>query len=123
MDWVTKLAHFLAMRMTFTLEELQIIHIRDRPITWSTTLYRIRLGSRVYGSLLEEFPESHGNTVDDEHFFSSTDRWLVGEDHTGFGGHAAGMRLRSQGWLGGAFSLCSVRLKQQLSGEHTDGTL
>ena len=76
---------------------LQVIHTRDRPVTWSACLCRIRLGSKVYGSLLEEFPESHGNIVDDEHCFSSTDRRPVGEDHTGFGGHVAGMRPRSQG--------------------------
>ena len=56
-------------------------------------------------SLLEEFPKSHGNTVDDEHCFSSTDKRPVGEDHIGFGGHAPGMRLRSQGWLGRALPL------------------
>ena len=79
---------------------LQVIHMRDCPVTWSAILYRIRPRSQVYGSLLEEFPESHGNTVDDEHCFSSTDRLPVKEDHTGFEGHAASMRPRSQGWLG-----------------------
>ena len=62
---------------------LHVIHTRDSPVTWSASLYHIRLRSQVYSSLLEEFPESHGNTVDDEHCFSSTDRWPVGEDHTG----------------------------------------
>ena len=45
------------------------------------------------------------NTVDDEHCFSSTDRRPIEEDHTGFAGHAAGMRPKSQGWLGRAFTL------------------
>ena len=89
---------------------LQVIHTRDHPVTWSSSLYCIRLGSQVYCSLLEEFPESHGNIVDDEHCFSSTDRQPVRDDHTGFRGHAAGMRLISQGWLGRAFSLGRVRL-------------
>ena len=71
---------------------LQIIHMRDRLVTWIASLYRIRTGSQVYSSLLEEFLESHRNIVDDEHCFSSTDRWPVGEDHIGFGGHAVGMR-------------------------------
>ena len=84
--------------------------MRDRLVTWSANLYRIRPGSQVYGSLLEEFPESHWNTVDDEHWFSSTNKRPVGDDHTGFGGHAAGMCPRSQGWLGRAFSLGRVRL-------------
>ena len=102
---------------------LQVIHMRDRPVTWSDSLYRIRLGSQVYGSLLEEFPKSHRNTVNDEHYFSSTDRRPVGEDHTGFGGHVVGMCHIPQGWMGRAFSLSRVRLKQQLSDEHTNGTL
>ena len=29
--------------------------------------------------------------VDDEYRLSPTDRWLVGEDHTGFKGHAVSM--------------------------------
>ena len=52
---------------------------------------------KVDGTLLEEFPEGHGDTVDDEHRFSSTDRWSVGEDYTGFRGHAASMCPRFQG--------------------------
>ena len=71
--------------------------MRDRPVTWSTSVYCIGLGSQVYGSLLEEFLESHGDTVDDEHCFLFTDRWSVGEDHTGFRGHATSMRPGSQG--------------------------
>ena len=33
--------------------------------------------------------------IDDEHSVSSVDKWLVGDDHTGFRGHAASMCLRS----------------------------
>ena len=38
---------------------------------------------------------SHGDTVDDEHSFSSLDGWSVKEDHTDFRGHVASMRPRS----------------------------
>ena len=48
-----------------------------------------------YGTLLEEFPEGHGDTTDDEQGVSSIDRWSVGRDHTDFRGHAASMRLGS----------------------------
>ena len=65
---------------------LQVIHTRDRPVTWRSSLYRIRPGSQVHNSILEEFSDSNGNTVDDEHCFSSTDRRPTGEDPTGFGG-------------------------------------
>ena len=57
--------------------------------------YSIKPGSQVYDSFLEEFLESHGNIIDGEHCFSSIDKRPVGEDHTGFGGHIAGMCPRS----------------------------
>ena len=62
-------------------------------ITWSAILYNIRPRSQVYDSFLGEFPTSHGNTVDDEHYFSSSDGRLVIEDHPDFRGHATGMCL------------------------------
>ena len=91
-DRLTKSAHFLAFQMTFTLEEFYRVYIREIvPATWSVSLYRIGQRSQVYGTLLEEFPKVYGDTVDDEHCVSSTNRWLVGEDHIGFRGHVASM--------------------------------
>ena len=55
--------------------------MRDCPVTWSTSVHSIGQESHVCGTLLEEFPEGHGDTIDDEHRFSSTDRWSVGENH------------------------------------------
>ena len=49
----------------------------------------------MYGSFLGEFPASHGDTIDDEHNFSSLDGWSVREDHTAFRGHVVSMRPRS----------------------------
>ena len=40
---------------------------------------------------------SHGDTVNDEHYFSSPDGQSIKEDHPDFRGHATGMRSRSQG--------------------------
>ena len=57
-------------------------------------MHRIGQRSQLNGTLLEEFLEGHGDTVDDEHRFSSTDKWSVGEDYTGFRGHVASMRPR-----------------------------
>ena len=56
-----------------------------------------RTGILDYGTHLEEFPEGHRDVVDDnEHRFCfSIDRWSVRDDHTGFRGHAASMRLGS----------------------------
>ena len=40
---------------------------------------------------------SHGNTVDDEHCFLSSDEWSVREDHPDFRGHAMSMCLDFKG--------------------------
>ena len=57
-------------------------------------------GSPVHGSVLEEFPEGHGDTDEDEHSVSSVDGRKIKEDYPGFGGHAVSMRPGLQGWLG-----------------------
>ena len=54
---------------------------------------------------------SHGDTVDDEHYFSSPYGRSVGEEHPNFRGHATSMRPRSQGQLGRAFTLSGVHLQ------------
>ena len=71
---------------------LQVVHTGDCPVTWSTSIYSIGSGSQVYGSILEEFPMSHEDTVDDKHNFSSTNEREVGEDYPNVRGHATGMR-------------------------------
>ena len=40
---------------------------------------------------------SHGDTIDDEHCFSSPNGRSIGDDHIDFRGHAMGMRPLSQG--------------------------
>ena len=67
---------------------MKVVHMGDCPIAWDTS---IRWGSQVHSSFLEEFPTSHGDTVDDEHYLSSQ------TDHPDSRGHASGMRSRSQG--------------------------
>ena len=74
---------------------LPIVYLRDFPTTWRTSVHSIGQGSKVYGTLLEEFPKSHGDTVDIEHYDSSANKQSVVEDHTDFRGHAVGMRLES----------------------------
>ena len=74
---------------------LQIIRVRDCSVTWSASIHSIEPGSQVYSALLEELLEGDGDIVDDKHRFSSTDRFLVEEDHTGFRGHVASMCPRS----------------------------
>ena len=71
---------------------LPVVYSRDCLATWRTSVHSIGQGSQVYGTLLEEFPKGHGDTVDIEHYVSSPEKWSVGEDHTDFKGHAASMR-------------------------------
>ena len=67
----------------------------DCLITWSSSIYCIGSGSQVYGSFLEEFPASHGDTTSDEHNLSSLDGRSIKEDHPDVRGHATDMRPRS----------------------------
>ena len=71
---------------------LQVIHTIDCPITWSVNIYRIRLGSQVYNLFLEELPTSHGDTIDDEHRFSSPNGRSIKEDHPNVSEHDASIR-------------------------------
>ena len=94
-DWLTKSTHFFSgADDLYAGGILQVVYTRDCLVTWSAGLYSIGLGSQVYGSFLGEFLGSHRNTVDDEHFFSSSDGWSVREDHPNFRGHAMGIRPR-----------------------------
>ena len=56
---------------------LQVVYTGDSMVAWSASLHSILSGSSVYGSVLEEFPEGHGNTAVDEYHFSSSDGWLI----------------------------------------------
>ena len=47
--------------------------MRNCAVIWSVSLYHIGSGSPVHGSVLEEFPEGHGDTDEDEHSVSSVD--------------------------------------------------
>ena len=60
---------------------LQVVHIRDCLVTWSTRVHSIGHGSQIHDTLLELFPDGHGDTIDNEHCVSSTDGWSVEEDH------------------------------------------
>ena len=71
---------------------LQVVYAGDCPVAWDTNIYSIISGSQVYSSFFREFPASHGDTINDEHCFSSSNRWSVRENHPDFRGHAMGMR-------------------------------
>ena len=70
---------------------LQVVYTGDSTVAWSASLYSIESGSSVYSSVLEEFPEGHGDTAVDEYCFSSSDGWSIRVDYSDFRGHAASM--------------------------------
>ena len=75
-DRLMKSAHFLAVRMTFSLV-LPVVHSRDCPTTWGTSIHSIGQGPEVYGALLEEFPKGHGHTTNHEYNVPPSDRWSI----------------------------------------------
>ena len=83
-DQLIKAAHFLVVRMTFTLD-FPVVYSRDCLTTWRTSFHSIGQGSQAYSTL-------HRDTIDDEHCVSSVDRWSVEDDHTDFRGHVVSMR-------------------------------
>ena len=76
---------------------MQVVYTGDSMIAWSSSLHSIESGSSVYGSILEKFPEGHGDTALDEYRFSSSDEWSIRADYSDFRGHAVSKRLGSQG--------------------------
>ena len=72
MDRPTKSVHFSVVQMTFKLEEFCTLYI------WEIIrLHEVQVSivsdrdPRFTAHFWGEFPASHGNTVDDEHSFSS----------------------------------------------------
>ena len=60
---------------------LQVVYTGDSTVAWSASLHSIRSGSSVYSSVLEEFPEGHGDIVINEYHFSSSDGWSIRADY------------------------------------------
>ena len=54
-DWLTKSAHFLAMWMTFTLEEFCKLYIREIVRLHGVPVNSIGQRSQIHITLLEEF--------------------------------------------------------------------
>ena len=76
-------------------EILPVVHLRDSPAKWSTSIHSVGKRLEVYNALLEEFLKGYGHTADHEYNFPRTDGWSVKEDYTGVRGHAASMLLGS----------------------------
>ena len=96
MDRLTKSAHFLAVQMTFTLEKFCRLYIREIIQLHGVPISIVSdRDLRFMAHFLGEFPKIHGDTVNDEHRFSSPDRRPIREDHPNVKGHATGTRPRS----------------------------
>ena len=76
---------------------MPVVYTGDSTVAWSSSLHSIGSGSSVYGSVLEEFPEGHGDAAFDEYHFSSLDGWSIRGDYSYFRGHAMSIRPGSQG--------------------------
>ena len=87
--------------MTFTLEEFDRLYILEIVQLYGVSVSIISdRDPQFTAQFLEEFPEDHGDTDEDEHSVSSIDGRTVKEDYPGFGGHAVSIRPGLQGWLG-----------------------
>ena len=95
-DRLTKSAHFLAMRMTFTLERFYRLYIREIVRLHGVPISIVSdRDPRFTAHFWKSFLKGYGHTTNHEYSFPPTDRWSVREDHTGVRGHAASMRPRS----------------------------
>ena len=97
-DRLTKSAHFLAVRMTFTMEEFCRLYIREivrlHGVTVSIVLDR---DPRFTTQFWKSFQKAMGTQLFNEYRFSSSDGWSIRADYSDFRGHATSMRLGSQG--------------------------
>ena len=94
-DRLTTLAHFLAVWMTFTLEEFYRLYIQEIVRLHGVPMSIVSdMDPRFTTHFWKSFQKAIG-TIDDEHCVSSADRWSIGENHISFRGHATSMRPRS----------------------------
>ena len=88
-DRLTKPTHFLAMRMTFTLEEFCKLYIREIVRLHGVLVSIVSdWDPRFTAHFCESFQR------DDEQCFSSSNGQSVREDNLDFRGHATSMRPR-----------------------------
>ena len=74
-DRLTKSTHFLAVRMTFALERIYRLYIREIVRLHGVQVFIVSdRDPEVYGALLEEFPKGYRHTADHEYNFPPIDR-------------------------------------------------
>ena len=96
-DRLTKSAHFLAVRITFTLEEFCRLYIREIVRLHGVPVSIV--SDRDPGLRLSSGRVSRRawDTTFNEYRFSSSDGWSIRADYSDFKGHAVSMRPGSQG--------------------------
>ena len=81
MDFVTHLPrsrHISSRADDLRLGEiLPVVHLRDSPATWSTSIHSVIWGPEVYDALLEEFSKGYGHTADYEYIVPPSNKWSV----------------------------------------------
>ena len=93
MDRLTKSAHFLAVRMTFTLERFCRLYIREIVRLHGVPVSIVSdRDPRFTAHFWKSFQKAMVHTANHEYNVSPIDRWSVREDYTGVRGHAASMR-------------------------------
>ena len=90
-DWLTKSAHFLVVRMTFTLERFCRLYIREIVRLHGVPVSIVSDRDPRFTAHFWLFPKGYGHMTDHEYSFPPTDRWSVREDYTSVRGHAASM--------------------------------
>ena len=90
-DRLTKSTHFLAVRMTFTLERFCRLYIREIVRLHRVPVSIVSDRDPRFTAHFWLFPKGYGHTIDHEYSFLPTDKWSVREDYTGVRGHAASM--------------------------------
>ena len=92
-DRLTNSAHFLAVRMTFTLERFYRLYIWEIVRLHGVLVSIVSDGDpRFTVHFWKSFQKGYGHTIDHEYNFPPADKWSVREDHTGVRGHVASMR-------------------------------
>ena len=95
-DRLTRSAHFLAVRMTFTLEQFCRLYIREIVLLHGVSFSIVSdRDPRFTTHFWKSFQRAKGTQLMMSTAFQSTNRRPIGVDYTGFRGHAASMCPRS----------------------------
>ena len=76
-DRLTKLAHFLAVRMTFSLERFYRLYIREIVRLYGVPVSIVSDRDPRFSAHFWESSKGYGHTTDDEYNVPPSDRWSV----------------------------------------------